>query len=101
MINTGAKVQILRQVLDLVARLLIVLHIFFVALSLFGAELPLKHIWERVWHLCFASEYSSDQGGSLNTNSINRSKVSGVEAVFDKRLNVKLQVEPDAFENHP
>jgi len=46
----------LREVLDLISRFLVTLHVILVALGLFSAELPLEDIGERVWHLCLACE---------------------------------------------
>lgn len=99
-VHSRAEVQVLRQVFHDITSLLMALHILFVALRVLRTELALDHVRERVGQLGLASEDSAHERRSLYANGIDRAEVCCVEAALDEALDVKLEVEPDAFEDH-
>ena len=90
MVDSGAKVQALDQVLNLITCFLMVLYVFLVSLRLFCSKLALNYVWKRIRYLRFTREDSTNERRSLYINCIDRPEICGIKAAFDEGLDVKL-----------
>ena len=100
MVNTRTKLKVRWHILNSVTQLLRSENVVFIALCLLMSEFSFNHVGKRVGYLGFAGEYSSDKSCALNINCINRTEVSCIEAVVNKRLDIELKVEPDTLKYH-
>lgn len=100
-VHARSKLQRLGQGFNLDERILLIAHdILFVPLGCFRSEFFFKHEGERVWDLVFAGTHFAHETGSHDHNGVNWFERNAFEGVFYKVLNVELQIEPDALENH-
>ena len=64
------------------------------------AKLAFNHEWKRIGDLVSACEDATDECWTGYLNCIHRSKTGLFKAFLDEGWNIKLEIEPDSFEDH-